>query len=81
MRITADRINRHLAAGGANWHAPVAGSFRATVQIRYNHSGAPATVTVTSPDEFEVQFDEPVFAITAGQAAVVYDGDVLLGGG
>ncbi len=79
---TRDELQRtHLWAGGANWHVPVAGSFRATVKIRYNHAGAAATVTVTSPDRFEVQFDEPVLAVTPGQAAVVYDGDVLLGGG
>jgi len=55
--------------------------FRATVQIRYAHRGAPAEVTLTGPDTFEVVFDQPILAVTPGQAAVAYDGDRLLGGG
>jgi len=55
--------------------------FKATVQVRYNHPGARGTVRITGPGRFEVIFDEPVFAVTPGQAAVAYDGDVLLGGG
>ena len=74
-------LGTRLRAAGANWHASVSGAFDATVQIRYNHPGAPARVTVTSPDTFEVEFAQPVPAITPGQAAVVYDGDLMLGGG
>ncbi len=55
--------------------------FDATVQIRYNHAGCPARVRITGPGRFEVEFAEPIMAITPGQAAVVYDGDKLLGGG
>ncbi|EQD38868.1 tRNA methyl transferase-like domain protein, partial [mine drainage metagenome] len=33
------------------------------------------------PDELTVTFDQPVAAITPGQAVVCYNGDVLLGGG
>ena len=70
-------------SGGDGCPPPITAgrSFDATVQIRYNHSGAPARVTVTSPDTFEVEFAQPVPAITPGQAAVVYDGDQMLGGG
>ena len=74
-------MGRRLRASGANWHAEVPEQFAATVQVRYNHSGAPAGVRVTGPETFEAVFDEPVHAITPGQAAVVYDGDRLLGGG
>ncbi|HET6429397.1 MAG TPA: tRNA 2-thiouridine(34) synthase MnmA [Phycisphaerae bacterium] len=73
-----------LSAGDANWHGdrPAVGArFDATVQIRYNHAGAPGRVRVTAPDAFTVDFDRPVSAVTPGQAAVVYDGDRLLGGG
>jgi len=70
-----------LNASAANWHADVPECFRAVVQIRYNHSGAPALVRRTGPETFEADFDEPVAAVTPGQAAVVYDGDRLLGGG
>jgi tRNA-specific 2-thiouridylase len=84
-------LGTRLRAVRANWHVDVANvaqppsavvrPFKATVQIRYNHAGAPARVTVTSPDTFEVEFAQPVPAITPGQAAVVYDGDRMLGGG
>jgi tRNA-specific 2-thiouridylase len=51
------------------------------VQPRYGHRGAEATLEKISETEFNVRFFEPQFALTPGQAAVVYDGDELLGGG
>lgn len=54
---------------------------RATVQIRYLHGGAGATVRRTDQGEFEILFDEPQRALTPGQSAVFYDGDRVLGGG
>ncbi len=74
-------MSKRLTASRANWHADVEGTFDATVQIRYNHRGAPGRVTITGDETFEVAFDQPVSAVTPGQAAVVYDGDCLLGGG
>jgi tRNA-specific 2-thiouridylase len=69
-------------AAGANWHLePPAEAFDALVQVRYNQPGAPARVRVTGRRTFEVRFRQPVHAVVPGQAAVVYDGDVLLGGG
>jgi tRNA-specific 2-thiouridylase len=58
-----------------------AGSMKCLAKIRYNHSPQPATLRITADDEFEVRFDEPETAITPGQAVVLYDGDVVLGGG
>ena len=55
--------------------------FRAAVRIRYHHPEQPAEIIPLSPTEMAVRFDEPVRAITPGQAAVFYDGDVVLGGG
>ena len=52
-----------------------------TVQPRYGHRGAPAAIEKISDTEFRVRFDEPQFALTPGQAAVVYDGNETLGGG
>lgn len=52
-----------------------------TVQPRYGSRGAPATIKKISDTEFKVCFDEPQFALTPGQAAVVYSGDEVLGGG
>jgi len=50
-------------------------------KIRYNHLPQPATATLAGADELLVRFDEPQSAITPGQAVVLYDGDVVLGGG
>jgi len=74
-------MSRHLKASRANWHCDPPQQFSATVQIRYNHPGARAEVRLTGDETFEVEFHEPVSAITPGQAAVIYDGDRMLGGG
>ncbi len=74
-------LTRHLRASRANWHAQVGDAFEAIVQIRYNHAGAPGRIRITSADTFEVDFADPVAAVTPGQAAVLYGGDRLLGGG
>jgi tRNA-specific 2-thiouridylase len=57
------------------------GPVRCTAKVRYNHAPQPATASVTADDELAVTFDEPQSAITPGQAVVLYDGDVVLGGG
>ena len=54
---------------------------RVWAKIRYNHKGAWCTVKKTGEDEILCTFDEPVRAITPGQAVVLYDGDYVLGGG
>ena len=59
----------------------IEGEMRAFGKIRYNHKGAPCTVKRTGEDEILCTFDEPVRAVTPGQALVLYDGDYVLGGG
>ncbi len=54
---------------------------RVTVKIRHRHEPAAATIERSGPDEILATFDEPQRAITPGQAAVLYDGDVVVGGG
>jgi len=54
---------------------------RVAVKIRHKHQPAPATIESTGADEVRVTFDEPQRAITPGQAAVFYAGDVVVGGG
>ena len=55
--------------------------FRAEVKTRYKATPAPATVTPIGKTSVKVKFDSPVRAITPGQAAVLYDGDIVIGGG
>ncbi|MGB3535190.1 MAG: tRNA 2-thiouridine(34) synthase MnmA [Microcoleaceae cyanobacterium] len=56
---------------------------RAGVQIRYRSQPQPATVVplTETANEVKLIFDEPIFGITPGQAAVWYDGERVLGGG
>ena len=71
-----------LSASGVTWiDAPPDGPRRANVQIRHRHHAAPASVRSTGDGHAEVVFDTPQIAVTPGQAAVFYDGDVVLGGG
>ncbi len=51
------------------------------VKIRYNHPGTEATLFPKGEDALEVHLRTPQKAITPGQAAVFYQGDIVLGGG
>lgn len=52
-----------------------------TVKTRYRQQDVPCTLTYTDEHTLRVVFDEPVAAVTPGQSAVFYDGEVCLGGG
>jgi len=54
---------------------------RADVKIRYRHEAAPATVVPQETGRVLVRFDSPQRAMTPGQSAVFYAGDVVVGGG
>ena len=81
---TRDQLGRDwLTAKRMNWisgSAPPT-SFRAEVKIRYKARAVPAWVEPLDEDRIAVRFDEPLRDIAAGQGAVIYDGDVCLGGG
>lgn len=69
-----DRVN-WIAAGAADEPREI------TVKIRYSHSGAAATLTPLPDGRARVELHAAQKAITPGQAAVFYDGDVVVGGG
>lgn len=79
-----DLYRSSLSARDVNWVslAPIEGAVRAEVKIRNKHEAARATVYPSGdPARVRVEFDEPQRAVTPGQAAVFYDGDLVLGGG
>ena len=80
-RAALDR--RELTASGMNWiaGAPPRAPGQVTARIRHRHPDAPATVEPLENDRAAVVFAEPQRAVAPGQAVVLYDGDVVLGGG
>ena len=54
---------------------------RLQAKIRYRHTPSTATVKQTDENTISVIFDEPQRAITKGQSLVLYDGDIVIGGG
>ncbi len=75
-----DRVNWHPIAGvNARGYSSEIG--KATVKIRYSHPGTNATLTPLENGRAHIRLHEPQRAVTPGQAAVFYDGDVVLGGG
>ncbi|MBM4318952.1 MAG: tRNA 2-thiouridine(34) synthase MnmA [Deltaproteobacteria bacterium] len=77
-------LSRHLVAKGMSWLTPPPiddDTLECEVQIRYRHTPAPATVAPRGDGTVAVTFNEPVRAITPGQAAVFYDGGRVLGRG
>ena len=57
------------------------GEMRVTAKLRYRHIEQPAVIRPIDGGLVEIEFDEPQRAPTPGQAAVFYDGDIVLGGG
>jgi tRNA-specific 2-thiouridylase len=73
-----------MTVNSVNWIsiAPPAAPVRGEIKIRNKHSAASATIAPTNDSaRVEVHFDEPQRAVTPGQGAVFYSGDLVLGGG
>src|SRR6476659_1152926 len=71
-----------LQADDASWiagEAPAAGSYGS--KTRYRQADAPCRLAPGANGAFELAFPQPQWAVTPGQSAVLYDGDVCLGGG
>lgn len=72
--VTANNIN--LIAVDS-----IAGSMRVKAKIRYSQVEQPATVTQVDDGTLRIVFDEPQRAIAKGQSVVMYDDDIVVGGG
>jgi len=78
-----DLFSKELYADDINLIAvdSIAAPMRISAKVRYSQGAYPATVWQTGEDEIRIEFDEPQRAITSGQAVVMYDGDIVVGGG
>lgn len=76
-------FSKSLTAGDFNWISCEPGNApsRVKVKVRYSQTEQWASISVISPEKVNIEFDEPQRAITNGQAAVLYDGDTVIGGG
>jgi tRNA-uridine 2-sulfurtransferase len=81
--VKDDAFETECSVSRVNWVsiAPITSPIKAEVQIRYRSLPSPATIIPVSQDAVKIVFDEPQLSITPGQAAVWYDGEMLLGGG
>lgn len=72
-----------LSATNVNWisRSPPPEPIRAQVKIRYKATDMWGLVTALSQNRINIKFDSELFDITPGQAAVIYDNDICLGGG
>ena len=78
-----DLMRREAVVNDFNWiagEAP-ASPIRCKAKLRYRQVEQPAVVTPRADGSVQILFDESQRAVTPGQAAVLYDGEVVLGGG
>lgn len=82
LGVHEDLLKKEMDVSGINWLVSdkVPEKIRAKVKIRYKQEEQSAEINFTE-NGAKVYFDEPQRAISKGQAAVFYDGDIVLGGG
>ncbi len=76
-------VSAACLVGRMNWVsiAEPTTPIRAQVQVRYRSPAVPVNVIPLENNQVKLVFDEPQFSITPGQAAVIYEGEIVLGGG
>ena len=75
-------LSEQLSADDLSWCAPTPPTpGRYAAKTRYRQSDAPCNLRYNDKGELALAFDEPQWAVTPGQSAVLYDGEVCLGGG
>ncbi len=83
LSLNHELFEKELVADDFNWIAIESPkeTIKVTAKIRCRHKEASATATVLPDGKVKVIFDEPQRAIAKGQAVVLYEGDVVVGGG
>ncbi|MGX4643742.1 tRNA 2-thiouridine(34) synthase MnmA [Massilia sp. SYSU DXS3249] len=74
-------LSSRLEAGQASWVAGEAPSGLLSAKTRYRQQDVACSVAADGLDRFALDFTDPQWAVTPGQSAVLYDGDICLGGG
>ncbi len=76
-------VSTDCLVGRMNWVsiAEPTTPIRAQVQVRYRSPAVPVNVIPLENNQVKLVFDQPQFSITPGQAAVIYEGEIVLGGG
>lgn len=76
-------LSNGLIAQQLHWvdRQPIREPLRCTVKTRYRQTDIPCQIIPLNDDSIEVRFDEPQIAVTPGQSAVFYQGEICLGGG
>jgi tRNA-uridine 2-sulfurtransferase len=74
-------FSSEMTIENCHWHQDITPAHPLRVKVRYAHKGGEALIENLSGSTYTVKFTEPQRAITPGQAAVVYDGNRLVGGG
>lgn len=80
----SDLAGTQVAISGTTWLCDgesLGSTISACAQLRYNMDPTPCQVRIRDAGSALIEFSRPVQAITPGQAAVLYDGERVLGGG
>ncbi len=82
LGLREDLATKSIRVHQLNWLADRPGdNFRCEVKVRYRQASESCTVQVEKDDRATIVPDDPIFGVAPGQAAVLYDGDHVLGGG